>query len=152
MTARAAAVPVRFGRIRRSAEFEQVLRVAPRARSRHFVLHHLAPEPGAVGLSTGEMLVVAPPVDESPAPACLGVVLPKRHARRSVTRNAMRRLIREVAGGAEPPLSRGLWVVRLRTPIDRTRFVSATSDVLINLLRDELTGLFRPPASNRRGV
>lgn len=98
------------------------------------------------------MLVVDAPVDEFPATACLGVVLPKRHARRSVTRNAVRRLIREVAGGAEPPLSRGLWVVRLRTPIDRTRFVSATSDGMVRALREELTGLFRPAVSVRRVV
>jgi ribonuclease P protein component len=145
-------VPARFGRIRRSAEFEQVLRVAPRARSRHFVLHHWVPEPAAGQLSTGQAPLDTAPVDDLSCPVCLGVVLPKRHARRSVTRNAVRRLIRDAAGVAEPPLTRGLWVVRLRTPIDRTRFVSATSDALVTTLRDELTGLFRPAAPARRGA
>ena len=137
-------MPARFGRIRRSAEFEQVLRVAPRARSRHFVLHHWAPEPAAGQLSTGQAPLDTAPVDDSSSQPCLGAVLPKRHARRAVTRNAVRRLIREAAGAACPPLGRGLWVVRLRTPIDRSRFVSATSEPLVATLRDELAGLFRP--------
>jgi ribonuclease P protein component len=143
-------VPARFGRIRRSAEFEQVLRVAPRARSRHFVLHHWSPDAGGSGLSTGQAPVDKAPVDDLPSMPCLGAVLPKRHARRAVTRNAVRRLIREAAGRADPPLVRGLWVVRLRTAIDRSSFVSARSDTLVAALRDELAGLFRRPAPARR--
>jgi ribonuclease P protein component len=143
-------VPARFGRIRRSAEFEQVLRVAPRARSRHFVLHHWAQDLVASHLSTGQAPLDMAPVDDLPPLACLGAVVPKRHARRSVTRNAVRRLIREAAGAAAPPLTRGLWVVRLRAPIDRTRFVSATSHALVATLREELAGLFRPVPPARR--
>jgi ribonuclease P protein component len=83
-------------------------------------------------------------VDDAARLACLGAVVPKRLARRAVTRNTVRRLIREAASRAEPPLRRGLWVVRLRTAIDRQRFPSARSDALVTLLRSELAGLFAP--------
>jgi len=67
----------------------------------------------------------------------LGSVVPKRLARRAVTRNLVKRQIRAAfaAAGALPP---GLWVVRLRAPIDRREFVSASSDALRLVLREEL--------------
>ena len=60
----------------------------------------------------------------------LGVMAPKRHARRAVTRNLVKRLARQAFAGHEPALPRGLWLVRLRQPISRTAFVSARSEAL----------------------
>jgi ribonuclease P protein component len=76
----------------------------------------------------------------------LGCVVPKRHARRAVTRNLVRRQIRAVMGrhlpGLSPGLPPGLWLVRLRQPFDRRQFVSAASERLRDALRAELELLF----------
>lgn len=69
------------------------------------------------------------------------MVVPKRHAKRSVTRSLLKRQIRAAVGKAMLParsLRPGLWVVRLRTPIDRKRFPSAASDALRHAMHDEL--------------
>ena len=71
----------------------------------------------------------------------LGSVVPKRHARRSVTRTLMKRQIRAVMSEHNAALAGGLWVVRLRSPFDRARFVSAASDELKRVVREELEGL-----------
>ena len=46
----------------------------------------------------------------------LGLVIPKRHARRSVTRSLLKRQIRAAAARRGPNSAQGLWVVRLRAP------------------------------------
>jgi len=72
----------------------------------------------------------------------LGSVVPKRLARRAVTRNLVKRQIRAAFAGAAPEaLPPGLWVVRLRAPIDRKEFPSAGSDALRRVLREELARL-----------
>jgi ribonuclease P protein component len=128
-----------IGRIVRSADFERVLGSPAHARSSHFAVHYLRAEPSqarppgsapaATKLSTGQAPELGMPVDESPSGRWLGAVIPKRHARRSVTRSLLKRQIRE-AVGAQQALQAGLWVVRLRSPFDRTRFASAASDAL----------------------
>jgi len=147
-----------IGRIVRSVDFERVLRCPPRARSAHFALHHLAgvPTPPAKPqrkrenehLSTGEVPTVALPVDDSGAKAAatgpgiwLGMVIPKRHARRSVTRSLLKRQIRAAVGRSESSLSGGLWVVRLRSPFDRASFPAAASVALGDLAGEELAKL-----------
>lgn len=149
-----------FGRIVRSVDFERVLRCPPRARTAHFALHHLrgrptlpakpAPRPGNGELSTGEAPLSEPLVDDSCAKPLdkgpdhwLGLVLPKRHARRSVTRSLLKRQIRVAAGDSEAALEAGLWVVRLRSPFDRQAFPSAASTALAAAAREELAALFR---------
>jgi ribonuclease P protein component len=144
-----------IARLLRSADFERVLRTRTRASSMHFALHHLADRPSAPPkplakalageLSTGEVRIEARPVDDSPRPApeaiWLGAVVPKRHARRSVTRSLLKRQIRAVVTGHAASLAQGLWVVRLRAPFDRARFVSAASDALKRAAREELESL-----------
>ena len=72
------------------------------------------------------------------------MVVPKRHAKRSVTRSLIKRQIRVAVQtvGETPPsmvaLRPGLWVVRLRAPIDRKRFPSAASEALRSAMHDEL--------------
>lgn len=77
----------------------------------------------------------------SPAQHWLGIVLPKRHARRSVTRSLLKRQIRQAVAAGEGRLAGGLWVVRLRAPFDRARFPSAASQALREHARAELAGL-----------
>ncbi len=78
---------------------------------------------------------------QAPAGWWLGLVVPKRHARRSVTRSLVKRQIRAAVGQAmaQPQALRpGLWVVRLRSPIDRQRFPSAASGALRQAMHAEL--------------
>jgi len=72
----------------------------------------------------------------------LGIVVPKRHARRAATRNLLRRQIRAVISRHELHLASGLWVVRLRAPFARSEFVAATSTALRLAAREELDNLF----------
>ena len=113
------------------ADFERLLATTPRWRSAHFAVHHVAGKPSAPPrppgkasageLSTGAAPVVPAPVDESPG-CWLGSVIPKRHARRAVTRNLLKRQVRAALARHAPALPAGLWLVRLvymqRCPAD----------------------------------
>ena len=157
------------GRILRSADFERVLAAPPRARSQHFALHHLAACPAVPEavlrrqaknkLSTGDAPVCPPAVESlseaapvvAPAQCWLGTVVPKRHARRSVTRNLLKRQMRALMDDHAGGLPMGLWVLRLKAPFDKKQFPSAASDALRSHARAELQVLFgraagRPPA------
>jgi len=89
-------------------------------------------------------------VDNSPATEpsgfWLGSVIPKRHARRAVTRNLLRRQIRAVMGERLPHLAPGLWLVRLRAPYPVSAYPSAASGALRQVVRAELDGLFERAA------
>jgi ribonuclease P protein component len=72
----------------------------------------------------------------------LGFVVPKRHARRSVTRNLLRRQLREAFGAHVARLPPGLWVLRLRGAFDLRLYPSAASDALRRAARSELEAIF----------
>ena len=73
--------------------------------------------------------------------AHIGVVLPKRWAKRAVTRNTIKRQVYSVSEAAQ--LSPAAYVVRLRVGFDRAQFHSATSIALKHAVRGELTQLFQ---------
>jgi ribonuclease P protein component len=138
-----------IGRLLRSADFERVLRTRSRASSTHFAVHHLADRPSqpqkpaaADELSTGVAPTLFEPVDDllvqAPTGLWLGAVVPKRHARRAVTRTLLKRQIRSAVGARAGVLLGGLWVVRLRAPFDKARFPSAASNALRLCAREEL--------------
>jgi ribonuclease P protein component len=92
---------------------------------------------------------------ETPTPAgvvdrWLGLVVPKRHARRAVTRTLMKRQIRHIAVACASQLEPGLWVVRQRHPFDVKQFPSAASDALKEAARAELRALFERAARGER--
>ena len=107
-----------MGRIVRAADFQRVLGTAPRARSRHFAVHHLRQSPTRgpgvprqpdalpTGLSTDAEQACPHAVEDVPADAplpqgaWLGLVVPKRNAKRSVTRSLVKRQMRAVMGAA----------------------------------------------------
>jgi ribonuclease P protein component len=154
-----------IARLVRSADFERVLRTRTRVNSVHFAVHHVPDRPSLATkaskspglarefnpgeLSTATQTAQPLPVDDSgigtlavgPGAVWLGAVVPKRHARRSVTRTLLKRQIRAVVTGHAATLAGGLWVVRLRAPFDRTQFVSAASNELKQLARTELEHL-----------
>ncbi len=82
----------------------------------------------------------------------LGVLLPKRWARRAVTRNTLRRQIYAVASELAPALPPQALVVRLRSGFAKTEFLSATSDVLKRAVRAELLQLLGSPRLAPQGV
>lgn len=141
-----------IGRLVHSTDFERVLAAPTRSRSAHFAVHHVASRPWAPGrrhggpgdgeLSTTIAPVVPAPVDESPAGHWLGSVIPKRHARRAVTRSLLKRQIRAAMARHAPRLPPGLWLVRLRSPFAPASFPSAASAALRDAARDELEQLF----------
>ena len=79
-----------------------------------------------------------------------GAVVPKRHAKRSVTRSLLKRQIRNVVARHGETLACGLWVIRLRAPFDRKVFTSAASDQLKSAAREELD-LLLASAARRAG-
>ena len=114
------------------------------SRTVHFVLHRAAldaPASGAGELSTGPgsnrqaLFAVRAP--------WLGAVIPKRWARRAVTRNTIKRQIYAVAQEFASQLPDAALVVRLRSGFDRAQFTSATSDALRRAVRAELQQLFK---------
>lgn len=159
----------RLARIRRAADFERVLQTRPRAISTHFALHHVAASivcaDGAMRgwaegkLSTERTTVGVLPVDDfevpglippaakpkDPLPSAvgLGLVVPKRHARRAVTRSLLKRQMRAAAQARADRLAAGLWVVRLRASFERATYPSAASAALQGAARSELDELMR---------
>jgi len=144
-----------IGRLVHTADFERVLATPTRSRSAHFAVHHVGSGPfapvwrarpaGAPELSTDPAPISDPPVDDLPGPPIghwLGSVIPKRHARRSVTRNLLKRQIRSVMANHAPQLPPGLWLVRLRAPFAPKQFPSAASPALRAAAHAELEQLF----------
>ena len=79
----------------------------------------------------------------------LGMVVPKRHARRAVTRNLIRRQMRALMQAHASELPPGLWVLRLKAPFDPRQFPSACSQALRTAVRDELGVLLRRARSGQ---
>jgi len=110
------------------------------SRTAHFVLHRLmleAPSPATAGPdSHGAQALFA-----VRAP-WMGVVIPKRWAKRAVTRNGIKRQIYSLSETFEARLPPAAHVVRLRTGFPREQFPSAWSEALKKAVRGELLQLF----------
>jgi ribonuclease P protein component len=140
------------GRIVHKADFERLLGSRPRARSAHFVLHHVPAAPfqsragstvaGRDNLSTGSERVSTEVVDKSVAGCWFGCVIPKRHARRAVTRSLLKRQARTAFLRHLSVLGPGMWLARLRVGYPVATFVSARSQALSQVVRCELDQLF----------
>lgn len=105
-------------------------------RSTHFVLH-VAPL---------DVLQVAHQGVESMASSAtspvVGVICPKRWAKRAVTRNTIKRQIYAVSAELQTQLPAACLVVRLASGFSREQYPSATSTALKRAVREELLGLF----------
>ena len=141
-----------FGRLCAKADIERALAQVPCSRSTHFVLHHLKASAAMLDaaasnhivkdLSTESVTGSTGPVDDGSRMRFLGALVPKRHARRAVTRNMLKRQIRSVAQRHEDQLAPGHWLVRLRAPYARAQFAAAASLSLRAAARAELEQLF----------
>lgn len=132
-------------RLKTRAQFQAVMTGGVVSRTAHFVLHRCALE----SLMPASEIPV-PVAERRPASAApsarqvlIGALVPKRWARRAVTRNTIKRQIYAVGAEAEPGLASAALVVRLRAGFDRAQFVSATSVPLKRAVRSELQQLFR---------
>ena len=140
-----------IGRLVHKADFERLLATRSRSRSAHFALHHVARgdlwTQGAENSPRAEKLSTAPegnlpgPVDDLPPGLWMGCVVPKRHARRAVTRSLLKRQIRNALHRHAPKLADGHWLVRLRAGFGTTDYISARSPALAQAARSELDGL-----------
>jgi ribonuclease P protein component len=74
---------------------------------------------------------------------CLGCLLPKRHARRSVTRNLLKRQMRGAVERMAAQLPAGLALLRLKQPFAASQFPSASSEALRVAARQELDHLLQ---------
>jgi ribonuclease P protein component len=124
-------------RIVSKAQFAAVMNGQTVSRTPHFALHRVA-------LSSAAPLAAKP--EDKPLFAVqdtwLGVIVPKRWAKRAVTRNTIKRQIYAVSTGAGCSLPVAAHVVRLRAGFERAEFISATSDKLKKAVRAELQHLF----------
>jgi ribonuclease P protein component len=146
-----------------SAEFEALLGAPVRARSAHFCVHHLStlrfaavatpPAARRKKLSTGCETPGAATVDDfrSGAPAHrFGAVVPKRHAKRAVTRSLLKRLVREAVARRLDHLPDGAWLVRLKASFETAQYPSAASRALHDAAARELDELIARAAAPRR--
>lgn len=153
-----------LGRLVQAADFQRLLATPMRSRSAHFAAHHVGAAPaarcGASGETGGSKLstdlepACHQPVDDllarSLEPAAppraisghwLGCVVPKRHARRAVTRSLLKRQMRVALQRHAAQLPPGMWLLRLRAGFSRELFRSASSQVLRDAARRELDEL-----------
>jgi ribonuclease P protein component len=139
-----------------AARFESAMAVRPIARSVHFMVHHLATTKLSTGHNPGTSGAVDDSVDnyvdDRPEMKLLrlGLVVPKRHARRSVTRTQVKVQIRAGIRRHLDQMVAGDWVVRLRAPLDRKLFPSARSEALAVLLHAEIETLLSDAARRAR--
>jgi ribonuclease P protein component len=105
-------------------------------RSPHFALHRAS------------LLVIEPLLQEkaqSDGPQVsvfIGVIAPKRWAKRAVTRNTIKRQVFAVSRELAAQLPPGAYVLRLASGFAREQFKSATSTALKQAVRQELLSLF----------
>jgi ribonuclease P protein component len=118
-------------RIKTRKQFEAAMAGATPSRTAHFVLHRAALDSTAPQASEPSALFV---VQDS----YIGAVIPKRWAKRAVTRNGIRRQIYNVSASLDLPAA--AHVVRLRSSF--AGFTSAWSESLKAQVRSELQQLF----------
>ena len=137
-------------RLKTRPQFQAALSGKTLARTAHFALHSLPLE-----LQPAPVVPVLQALLFPQHCVWLGAMVPKRWAKRAVTRNAIKRQIYTVSLDYAARFGIAAHVVRLRSSFDTTQFVSATSDALKRSVRAELQHLFERacaalPASGER--
>jgi ribonuclease P protein component len=154
-------------RLQTRPQFQAVLAGAIVAKTEHFVLHRnrldarapvISKDGKAAGRSRPESgKDTAPlPAMDSPQTASpslfpirdvwMGAMVPKRWAKRAVTRNAIKRQIYTVSADFADRFPHAAFVVRLRREFSRKQFVSAVSTPLKEAVRAEVLALMQAGA------
>jgi ribonuclease P protein component len=133
-------------RLKTRPQFQAALAGGTVSRTAHFALHRLSlVPPEDTSLANTEKIGPVPSSEQALFgffDVWLGAMVPKRWARRAVTRNAIKRQIYNVSEHFGDRLPVAAHVVRLRTTFDRKEFISATSEPLKLAVREELLQLF----------
>jgi len=133
-------------RLKTRPQFQAALAGGTVSRTAHFALHRLnLTAPKDTSLAQADQVGPAPSPEQALfdlADVWLGAMVPKRWARRAVTRNTIKRQIYNVSARFGDLLPMAAHVVRLRTGFDRKQFISATSEPLKLAVRLELEQLF----------
>jgi ribonuclease P protein component len=134
-------------RLQTRPQFQAVLAGAIVAKTTHFALHRNALDAKPVQAEPGKLadvLAAKPlfPVQD----VWLGAMVPKRWAKRAVTRNAIKRQIYTVSADFSHQYPQAAFVVRLRRDFSRKEFISATSEQLKLAVRTEVLALMQAGA------
>jgi ribonuclease P protein component len=134
-------------RLQTRPQFQAVLAGAIVAKTTHFALHRNALDAKPVQAEPGKLadvLAAKPlfPVQD----VWLGAMVPKRWAKRAVTRNAIKRQIYTVSADFSHQYPQAAFVVRLRRDFSRKEFISATSEQLKLAVRTEVLVLMQAGA------
>ncbi len=132
-------------RLQTRPQFEAALAGATIAKTPHFALHRNSLDAMPVASSNGAAIprsALFPVMD-----TWLGAMVPKRWARRAVTRNAIKRQIYAVSAEFQQLYPQAAFVVRLRRDFSRAEFVSASSLHLRSAVRRELQSLLQAGAA-----
>ena len=128
-------------RLKTRSQFQAVLAGSKLAVSAHFAVHHLALDRTICKTAAGVESSAIPLPMFSHSDVWLGSMIPKRWAKRAVTRNAIKRQVFNVAREFESVLPLGAYVVRMRTGFSKIEFPSAGSEALKLSVRMELVQL-----------
>ena len=132
-------------RLKTRSQFQAVLAGSVVAKTEHFALHRnglnaQAPQVGAEKSTCEDSHAsVLFPIQSM----WIGAMVPKRWARRAVTRNAIKRQIYTVSADFLHNYPQAAFVVRLRKEFSRKEFLSATSSHLKEAVRAEVVVLMQ---------
>lgn len=130
-------------RLKTRQQFQAVLAGNIVSKTEHFALHcnELCAQAPQARLKKGQDLS-GQSVRLFPVQAVwIGAMVPKRWAKRAVTRNAVKRQIYTVSADFSNNFPQAAFVVRLRKEFSRMEFTSATSSVLKEAVRAEVAAL-----------
>ena len=131
-------------RLKTRAQFQSVMAGALIAKTKHFALHRKVLHSQVVSADCGMSEAVSL---FHGSDAWIGAMVPKRWAKRAVTRNAIKRQIYTVSADFSHQYSQAAFVVRLRSTFSVKEFVSATSDQLKQAVRIEVQTLMHAGVS-----
>jgi ribonuclease P protein component len=138
-------------RLKTRSQFQAVLAGQVIAKTAHFALHAIELNPTEVGGIRPQQPDHASPesktanlfvVRAAPPHGFIGAMVPKRWAKRAVTRNCIKRQIYAISQEFRAAFFNGAHVVRLRSGFAKSQFVSAASSALKTSVRGELLQLF----------
>jgi len=115
-------------------QFQAALAGGLVAKSAHFALHRVEIDAQANTLSSAVFSVTD---------IWMGSMVPKRLAKRAVTRNAIKRQIYTVSTSLQHDLPRAVFLLRLRREFSRQDYPSASSPALRQAVRTELLALMQ---------
>lgn len=126
-------------RLKTRQQFQATLNAPVVAKSTHFAMHRLVVSPQSRDL----IAQFSPEYPFSSNSMNFGAMVPKRWAKRAVTRNTLKRQIYAVAASLGHQFSCAAYLVRLRAEFSRQLFASASSEALKAAARAELANLIK---------